>query len=113
MIEGIVREYASKVAEEIDNQVYNFLEENGYILERGNIKQILDLKEKLAKEDKQVRAESAIVGIKLEGERIEAIRHSMIFFDSISHPLKRENVEKMIVESYARKHLLDKGSDKE
>lgn len=108
MIEDIMKEYTSNVAKEIDNKMYNFLEENSYFLERGNVQQILELKEKLAKEDKQVRVESAIVGEKINGEHLEAIMHSVIFFDSISHPLNRENVEKMIAESYARKHLLDK-----
>lgn len=90
MIEDIVKEYTSKVAEEIDNRMYNFLEENGYALERGNVQQILDLKEKLAREDKQVRVESAIVGEKINEEHLETIMHSMIFFDSISHPLKKK-----------------------
>lgn len=108
MIEDIMKEYTSNVAKETDNKMYNFLEENGYFLERGNVQQILELKEKLAKEDKQVRVESAIVDEKINGEHLETIMHSMIFFDSISHPLKRKDVENMIVESYARKHLLDK-----
>lgn len=105
----MIEDITSKVAEEIDNKMYNFLEENGYTLERGNVQQILDLKEKLAREDKQVRVESTIVGEKINGEHLEAIMHSIIFFDSISHPLKRKDVENMIVESYAKKHLLDKG----
>lgn len=108
MIDEITKEYTHNLAKEIDNEMYNFLDKNGYHLERGNVQQILDLKEKLAREDKQVRVESAIVGKKINGEHLEAIMHSMIFFDSIRHPLKRKDVENMIVESYAKKHLLDK-----
>lgn len=76
----MIEDITSKAAEEVDNKMYNFLEENGYILERGNVQQILDLKEKLAREDKQVRVESTIVGEKINGEYLEAITHSIIFF---------------------------------
>ena len=108
MIEDIMKEYTNNISKETDREMYDFLEENGYILERGNIQQILDLKEKFAKEDKQVRVESAIVGAKLEENHLEQIINTIFFFDSLSHPLKREDVEKMIVDDYAKKHLLDK-----
>ena len=55
------------------------------------------------KEDKQVRVESAIVGAKLEENHLEQIINTIFFFDSLSHPLKeKEDVEKMIVDDYAK-----------
>lgn len=110
--EDITKEYTSKVAKEIDNKMYDFLDENGYTLERGNVQQILDLKEKLAKEDKQVRAESDIVGYKIYDDHLELISHAIFFFDSISHPLKRKYVKEMIVDDYVRRNnVQDKNKD--
>ena len=104
MIDDIIKEYTSNVAKEIDSRMYDFLEENGYVLERGNVKQILELKEKLAKEDKQVRVESGVVGNELCDEGLKIITNYIFFFDSISNPIGRKDVEMMIVNDWIRRN---------
>lgn len=103
MMSEIIEKYIENLAKDTDNKMYEFLEKNGYKLERNNVQQILDLKNKLAEEDKQVRVETVIVDVKKEGENIQIITHSLFFFDSIKHPLDPENVRKMIIDDYRKK----------
>ncbi len=103
MMSEIIKQYAENLAKDTDSKMYEFLEENGYKLERNNIQQIIDLKNKLAEEDKQVRVESVIVDEKNEGQNIQIITHSLFFFDSIKHPLDTNYVRQMIIDDYRRK----------
>ena len=80
-------EITKQLIAQIDNDMYDFLEENGYCLERGNAKQIIKLRDELAQLDKQVRIECLDVRMKNENS---IKNHYVIFFDSLSHPLSKE-----------------------
>lgn len=102
---SLIEEYSKQLAKEIDDELYKFLEENDYYLEKGNVDQIIKLRNDLAKEDKQIRCESTVVSQSLEDPYKIKI-HSLIFFDSISHPLSKEQVEELILKSYYLKQGL-------
>lgn len=96
---GIMEQMARETAKQVDNEMYDFLEKNGYNLERGNVEQIIELRDELAKEDKQVRAEARIVEQNF-GEEYKIKSHGLIFFDSVSNPLTYDQVTEMILKSY-------------
>lgn len=77
----------------LDKEIYKFLKQNGYDLEENNIEQLLTLKERLAFQDKQLRVEYISNDIhNNDGQKISYTSHYVIFFDSISHPLTREEI---------------------
>lgn len=95
--------FYSKVAKKIDDEMYNFLEKEGYHLERGNVQQILELKEKLAKEDKQVRVGVSHIENKMHKDgSVEIIVSRFFFIDSLSHPINKEDIEKMVRKKYVK-----------
>ena len=97
-----MNQMAKKIAEEMDNRMYDWLEEQGIHLERNNLERIIELRDKLAKEDTQIRCESMIVETSIN-DPFEVKTHGIIFFDRISKPLDREQVEEMILKSYELK----------
>lgn len=101
-MENLFEKAAKNITQKIDDKLYEFLEDNGYHIERNNAEQVIELKDKLAKEDKQIRWEAAIVGINLT-KQCEYILHSLIFFDSISNPLSEEKVRELIINDYYKK----------
>ncbi len=82
--------------------MYDFLEENGYCLERGNAKQIIKLRDELAKKDKQLRVEYLNTEIKGDNKNIIQTNY-VIFFDSLSHPLSKDEVENLIRKEHGLK----------
>lgn len=106
IIDDIRDEYSKQIAKKLDDNMYEFLEKNGYYLERNNVEQIIKLRDELAKEDKQIRYETTIVAQQIE-EPYEIIIHGLIFFDSISHPLDKEQVKEIILKDYYNKNNLE------
>ena len=106
MFEPVMSTYIKGLAKEIDDKMYKFLEDNGYYLERNNVEQIIKLRDELAKEDKQIRCETAIVSFSIN-EPYEVKTHGLIFFDSISTPLSKDEVDKLILEDYYKKNKLE------
>lgn len=100
MLEEFIRSNAKKVAADLDNRMYEWLEEQGIHLERGNVEQIIALRDKLAAEDKQIRCETAVVDFIQEEDSYKCITKSLIFYDSLSNPLTRDAVEDLIKRSY-------------
>ena len=112
MLDELMNEYKKQIAQKIDDNMYEFLEKNGYHLERNNVQQIIELRDKLAKEDKQIRCETTIVARQIE-EPYKIITHGLIFFDSISHPLNKEQVEELVLKDYYSKNNLEDLIEKE
>ena len=91
----MIEEITQLFARQIDNDMYDFLEENGYCLERGNTKQIVKLKDELARQDKQLRIE--YLDTKIEKDNKNYIRTDyVIFFDRLSNPLSKDEVDELI-----------------
>lgn len=105
MLDELMNEYARQMSKKIDNDMYVFLEKNGYHLERNNVEQIIKLKNELAKEDKQIRYETTVVAQHLN-EPYKIITHGLIFFDSISNPLSDEQVKELILKDYYKKEMI-------
>ena len=106
MLEPVMTTHIKGLAKEIDNKMYKFLEDNGYYLERNNVEQIIKLRDELAKEDKQIRCETTIVSFNIN-EPYEVKTHGLIFFDSISNPLSKEEVDELILKDYYKKNNID------
>ena len=105
MLDELMNEYARQMSKKIDNDMYVFLEKNGYHLERNNVEQIIKLKNELAKEDKQIRCETTVV-VQHLNEPYKIITHGLIFFDSISNPLSDEQVKELILKDYYKKEMI-------
>lgn len=91
----MIEEITQLFARQIDNDMYDFLEENGYCLERGNTKQIVKLKDELARQDKQLRIEYLDTKIKKDNKNYIRTDY-VIFFDSLSNPLSKDEVDELI-----------------
>ena len=98
-MDEIMETCTKQMVEKMDDEMYKFLDKNGYHLERGNIHQIKQLRDKLATKDIQVRCETMVVACQLY-EPYNIKTHGLIFFDSISCPRTREQVEELILEDY-------------
>lgn len=98
----MIEEYTKQFIEQLDNDMYDFLEENGYCLERGNAKQITKLRDELAKQDKQLRVE--YLDTKITKDNKNYIRTNyVIFFDSLSHPLSKSEINNLIRKEHGSK----------
>ena len=98
-MDGFIKEFTRQIAEKIDDQIYEFLEKNGYHLERGNIQQIEQLRDELASKDIQIRCETFTFSYPFD-ENYNYKAHTVIFFDSISTPRDTQQVRNLILEDF-------------
>lgn len=96
-IDNLVKE----AQQNIDNMYYEFLTENGYKIDKPyNIKQLQQIKEDLAKQDKFI---DYLEYTEFAQNSTQAFHYMIPFFNSISNPLSEENRE-FIIEEWKKRN---------